>query len=60
MLGLGPTELVLILILVLFFFGAKRFPEIGDGIGRSITAFKKAIRNEPEDPPNRSKGSGTR
>ncbi len=36
MLGLGPTELILILIVVLFFYGGRRFPEIGDGIGKSI------------------------
>lgn len=58
MMGLGPTELILILILVLFFYGAKRFPEIGDGIGKGITAFKKAIGNEPEDPSDRGKGTG--
>jgi sec-independent protein translocase protein TatA len=57
MLGLGPTELILILILVLFFYGAKRFPEIGDGLGKSITAFKKAMGNEPNSGPDRGEGN---
>lgn len=48
MLGLGPTELILILIVVLFFYGGRRFPEIGEGIGKSITAFKKAVKSEPK------------
>ncbi len=55
MLGLGPTELILILIVVLFFYGGKRFPEIGEGLGKSITAFKKAIRGEPPTSANTSK-----
>ena len=60
MLGLGPTELILILIVVLFFYGGKRFPEIGDGIGRSITAFKKAIRGDSEDSSKGEKGTDKR
>lgn len=44
MFGFGFTELVLILIVLLFFLGGKRFPQIGDGLGRGITEFKKAIR----------------
>jgi sec-independent protein translocase protein TatA len=43
--GLGVGELILILILVLFFCGGKRLPLIGEGLGRGITEFKKAIRN---------------
>ena len=46
MFGFGMTELVLILILVLFFTGAKRFPMIGEGLGKGITEFKKALRGK--------------
>jgi|WetSurMetagenome_2_1015567.scaffolds.fasta_scaffold84703_2 sec-independent protein translocase protein TatA len=60
MLGLGPTELILILIVVLFFYGGRRFPEIGDGIGKSITAFKKAIKGDSEDSPDREKKTDKR
>jgi sec-independent protein translocase protein TatA len=45
MLGLGAGELIIILILVLFFCGGKRLPLIGEGIGRGITEFKRAIRS---------------
>jgi sec-independent protein translocase protein TatA len=45
MLGLGPGELILILILVLFFCGGKRLPLIGEGLGKGITEFKRAIRS---------------
>jgi len=37
-------ELVLILIIVLFLFGAKRLPEMGKGIGEGIKNFKKSIK----------------
>jgi sec-independent protein translocase protein TatA len=45
MMGLGVVELILILILVLFFCGGKRLPLIGEGLGRGITEFKKAVRS---------------
>jgi len=55
MMGLGVGELILILILVLFFCGGKRLPLIGEGLGRGITEFKKAIRNlsQSEKDPDR-------
>ncbi len=48
MFGLGPSELLIILILVLFFYGGKKLPQIGDGLGRGIREFKKAVRGEDE------------
>ncbi len=47
----GAGELVLILLLVLFFFGAKRIPVIGRGLGAAIRNFKGEIR-EDDDPPS--------
>ena len=41
MFGLGPTELIIIAIIVLLIFGAKRLPEIGKGMGGAIKEFKK-------------------
>lgn len=43
MFGLGPTELIIILIIILIIFGAGKLPEIGAGLGKGITNFKKAI-----------------
>ncbi len=40
MFGLGPTELVIIAVIVLLIFGAKRLPEIGKGLGGAIREFK--------------------
>jgi sec-independent protein translocase protein TatA len=44
MLGnLGPMELIIILVIVLVIFGAKRVPEIGASIGKGIREFKRNI-----------------
>ncbi|MFC1693656.1 twin-arginine translocase TatA/TatE family subunit [Candidatus Latescibacterota bacterium] len=42
--GLGPMELMVIFLIVLLVFGAKRIPEIAQGLGKGITEFKKAAR----------------
>ncbi len=44
MLGnLGPMELIIILVIVLVLFGARRVPEIGASIGKGIREFKRNI-----------------
>lgn len=48
MLGLGMQELVIILLIVLVLFGAKRLPELASGLGKAIKNFKKAT-NEPDE-----------
>ena len=45
-LGIGPLELVLILLIVLVIFGAKRLPEIGRGLGSSAREFKEGISGD--------------
>lgn len=45
---LGTLELLLILALVLLFFGANKLPEIGKGLGSAIRSFKSGLRDEPE------------
>lgn len=42
MFGLGASELIIILVIVVILFGATRLPEIGKGIGEAIKNFKKA------------------
>jgi sec-independent protein translocase protein TatA len=41
--NLGPMELMLILVIVLVLFGARRVPEIGASIGKGIREFKKGL-----------------
>lgn len=46
--GFGVWELLIILVIVLVIFGAKKLPEIGGGIGKAISNFKKAS-SEPDE-----------
>ena len=48
MFGLGATELIIILVIVVILFGATRLPEIGRGIGEAIKNFKKSTSENPE------------
>lgn len=48
MFGLGIGELVLILVIVLIIFGAGKLPEIGEGMGRGIRNFRKAVKSPDE------------
>ncbi len=53
MFGLGPWELVIIGIILLLLFGAKRIPDIGKGLGGAVREFrnvKKEIQSTPEKP----------
>ena len=40
--ALGPTELIPIVIAILFFFGGKKIPELMKGIGQGMREFKNA------------------
>jgi sec-independent protein translocase protein TatA len=61
---LGGMQIVVILVLILVFFGARRIPELARGLGQGIREFKKAtrevtdeIQNAGDD--NRGPGSGS-
>ena len=45
----GLPELLIILVIVFFLFGAKRLPELARGLGRSITNFKSGLNEEQSD-----------
>ena len=42
--GLGMWEIILIFLVVLLLFGAKRLPEIGSSLGKGIREFKSSVR----------------
>ncbi len=46
--GVGPTELIIILFIILVIFGAGKLPEIGGALGKGIKNFKKATK-EPDE-----------
>ncbi|MGB9773745.1 MAG: twin-arginine translocase TatA/TatE family subunit [Bacteroidota bacterium] len=47
--NIGGGELLVILLVILIFFGPKKFPEIGQSIGKGIREFKKSLREVQEN-----------
>ncbi len=43
--GIGTTEVIIIAIFVLVFFGAKRIPELARGLGQGIKEFRQASKD---------------
>jgi len=57
---IGLTELLLLLAIIFFLFGAKRLPEMGRGIGEGIRNFRKSVKSDdPEDTPDNPKPKET-
>ena len=42
--NLGAGEIILIIFVILIFFGSKKIPEIAQGLGKGIREFRKAAR----------------
>lgn len=50
--NLGFTEIAILLLILVLFFGAKRIPEIGASIGKGIKEFKRGLKtDEVQEPP---------
>ena len=47
--NIGATEIILILLVILVFFGAKKIPEIAKGFGKGIKEFKKEMDTINDD-----------
>ncbi len=47
--SIGPTELLIILAIVVVLFGATRIGDIGKGIGRGIREFRREVREGQEE-----------
>lgn len=45
--GLGPTELIVILVILLLLFGGSKLPSLAKGLGQSIKEFKNASKDDP-------------
>ncbi len=49
MLGLGPTELIIILVIIVIVFGVGRISKIGGELGSGIKAFKEGLQGDEEE-----------
>ncbi len=47
--GIGPTELILALVIVLILFGAGRLPEIGGAMGKAIREFRGSVSGKDDE-----------
>ena len=57
--GLGPTELIIVLAVILVVFGAGKLPDIATGLGKGLRDFRK-VMEEPDagEPPDKKPPSG--
>jgi sec-independent protein translocase protein TatA len=46
--GMGFGELMLVLVIVVVVFGAQKLPQLGDGLGKAIKNFKRAVNAQNE------------
>ena len=49
MFGFGHGEILIILVIILLVFGAKRIPEMAQGLGRGIREFRGAVKEVQEE-----------
>jgi sec-independent protein translocase protein TatA len=47
--NIGPLELIIVLVIVLLIFGAKRLPEVGRGLGTGMREFKDSVTGKGGD-----------
>ncbi len=46
---IGPWEIAIVLVLALLIFGPRKLPELGSSLGKSITGFKKGLKETKDD-----------
>ena len=58
--GIGIAELLVIFVIILLLFGAKRLPEIARSLGEGIKEFKKSVKDIPgsDDTPDKPQHKG--
>lgn len=49
MFGLGPTELIIILVIALVIFGPSRLPKVGQSVGQALRAFRDSTSKVEEE-----------
>ncbi|PKQ28744.1 MAG: twin-arginine translocase TatA/TatE family subunit [Candidatus Anoxymicrobium japonicum] len=59
MFGLGPTELVIIMVIALVIFGPSRLPKVGQSVGQALRAFRDSTDKVQEEVQKSLDGSGS-
>lgn len=59
-LGMGGTELMIVLVILLVLFGGSKLPGLAKGLGQSMKEFKKAQREDEVDAPIEKKVEPTK
>jgi len=49
---MGPTEIIVVLVIVLLLFGGKKIPELMRGLGKGVKEFKDASKGEAQNDPD--------
>jgi sec-independent protein translocase protein TatA len=57
MFGLGTTEILVFMVVVLLVFGSARLPSLMRNLGRSAVEFKKGMREDADEPEKIESGS---
>lgn len=52
--NIGTTEIIIILVVLMVLFGAKKIPEFARGLGEAGTEFKKGLKGEPKEKKSKS------
>lgn len=47
--GIGPTEIIIVAVVILIIFGGKKLPEFAKGLGEAIRELRKAFSNKDDD-----------
>jgi sec-independent protein translocase protein TatA len=50
MFGMGTGEMILIGVVLIVLFGAKKLPQLGDGLGKALRGFQRAMHGTDEKP----------
>jgi sec-independent protein translocase protein TatA len=58
--GLGPMELVIILLVLVMLFGATRLTDLGSSLGKGIKEFRKNVKDDDDEDLNEAPGATTR
>ncbi len=48
--SIGPTEWLIILVIILLIFGGSKIPSLAKGLGQGLREFKKAVHEDEESP----------